>query len=79
MANMPEMAEGGETAAVPIDSVPLVRGVPMEFAPGGKHIILSPLAKPLVAGDHFTLTLCFASGGSRNVDVVVADNLAGAR
>ena len=74
MANMPQMAEDGEMAMVPIDSVALQPGVPVVFKPGGKHFILSPLAKPLVSGDHFTLTLWFASGNSRPVDVLVTDN-----
>jgi periplasmic copper chaperone A len=74
MANMPEMAEDGEMTAVPIDSVPLVAGVPAVFEPGGKHIILSPLADPLVEGGHFKLTMRFASGATRSVDVVVSSN-----
>ena len=74
MANMPAMAEDGEMAMVPIDSVPLTPGVPVVFEPGHKHILLSPLARPLVAGDHFTLTLWFASGISRPVEVLIADN-----
>lgn len=61
-------------AMVPIDSVPLQPGVTVVFQPGGKHILLSPLVKPLVSGDHFTLTLWFASGNSRPVDVLVTDN-----
>lgn len=75
MANMPEMAEDGEMQMMPIDSVPLAKGVSVEFEPGGKHILLSPLAKPLIEGDHFTLTLWFASGVSRPIDVIIADNL----
>ena len=74
MANMPKMGEDGEMAIVPLDSVPLLPGVPVVFEPGGKHIILSPLAGPLVAGAHFAITLWFASGTTRTVDVVVANN-----
>ena len=42
------------------------------FEPGGKHIMLTGLTGPLLAGAHLPLTLTFASGTTLTVDVVVA-------
>lgn len=57
----------------PIDSVDLTAGEPFEFSPGADHIMLTDLAEPLTAGDHFTLTIELGSGRNPSVDVTVAD------
>jgi copper(I)-binding protein len=44
-----------------------------EFAPNGRHVMLSDLAAPLVPGDRFTLTLEFERSGSRRTEVEVVD------
>jgi copper(I)-binding protein len=41
------------------------------LAPQGLHLMLMGLEKPLVAGEHFPLTLHFAKGGDRVVEVSV--------
>ncbi len=41
------------------------------LAPQGLHLMLMNLRRPLVAGEHFVVTLTFAQAGAREVDVVV--------
>lgn len=74
MPNMPEMSTGGQMTMVPVDSVPLAAGRPVAFEPGGKHVMLTDLAAPLVAGDTFTVTFTLASGATLPVEVTVSDN-----
>ena len=49
-------------------------GEKIEFAPGGLHIMLMGLKKPLVVGQTFELELLFEVGGTRKVVVTVRDN-----
>jgi copper(I)-binding protein len=69
----------GATTAVPqmsmspVDSIDLKAGTPLELKPGGYHIMLMELAKPLKVGDTITLTLTLAKGGDIKVDVPVLD------
>jgi copper(I)-binding protein len=69
----------GATTAVPqmsmspVDSIELKAGTATELKPGGYHIMLMELAKPLKVGDTITLTLTLAKGGDIKVDVPVLD------
>lgn len=73
MPNMPDMTTpGSEMTMTPLDSVELPAGTAVVFEPGGKHIMLTGLTGPLLAGAHLPLTLTFASGTTLTVDVVVA-------
>jgi len=52
-------------------ALPLPAGETVELKPGGYHIMLLDLARPLSAGDKVTLTLVVEEGRRRsNVDVV---------
>jgi periplasmic copper chaperone A len=42
-----------------LKSVDLQRGEKVMLKPGGKHIMLTGLNRPLIEGDHFALTLTF--------------------
>ncbi|HXC27088.1 MAG TPA: copper chaperone PCu(A)C [Stellaceae bacterium] len=55
-----------------VDGVDLPAGQAVALKPGGYHIMLSGLAKPLQEGDSFPLTLNFAKAGARQVTVNVA-------
>jgi periplasmic copper chaperone A len=55
----------------PVAGVDIPAGQPVTLAPGGYHIMLMGLAKPLTAGQSFPLTLTFAKAGTRTVDVAV--------
>jgi len=46
-------------------------GERIEFKPGGHHVMLIGLMKPLVEGQVFELKLVFEVSGARNVRVVV--------
>ncbi len=48
-------------------------GEKIEFAPGGYHVMLMGLKKPLVAGRKFELELLFEVAGPRRVAVVIRD------
>lgn len=54
-----------------LDSVGIPAGGQAVFAPGGNHIMLFGLQKPLVAGERFPLTLQFEHAGKVEVDVQV--------
>jgi copper(I)-binding protein len=75
MPNMPDMASAtGEMTMVPLERVALPAHRKVEFAPGAKHVMLTGLATPLVAGSHFVLTLRFAHAAPMDVSVEVRDN-----
>ena len=48
-------------------------GENVEFAPGGLHVMLMGLKKPLVAGKTFELELAFEVAGPRRVVVSIRD------
>jgi hypothetical protein len=55
-----------------VDGIDLPAGQPVALKPGGYHIMLTGLAKPLEVGQSFPLTLDFAKAGAHQVTVSVA-------
>jgi copper(I)-binding protein len=55
----------------PIAGVDIPAGQKVTLAPGGMHIMLVGLKKPLTAGQSFPLALTFAKAGTRTVEVTV--------
>ncbi len=55
----------------PVAGIDIPAGRPVSLAPGGLHIMLVGLKKPLQAGQSFPLTLTFAKAGARTVNVSV--------
>jgi periplasmic copper chaperone A len=53
------------------DAIDLPPGQKVTLKPGGYHIMLTGLAKPLAEGESFPLTLDFAKTGARQVTVSV--------
>jgi copper(I)-binding protein len=51
----------------------ILSGSTLEFSPGGKHIMLAGLQKPLNVGDKFTLSLTFENNKVMRVPVEVKD------
>ena len=49
-------------------------GEKIDFAPGGLHIMLMGLKKPLMAGRKFELEMLFEVGGAQKVVVIVRRN-----
>jgi copper(I)-binding protein len=54
-----------------VDGIDLPAGKAVSLKPGGYHIMLTGLAKPLKEGDTFPLILDFAKAGDRQVNVSV--------
>jgi periplasmic copper chaperone A len=54
-----------------VEGLDLPAGQQVTLKPGGYHIMLTGLAKPLVEGQSFPLTLNFAKAGERQVTVNV--------
>jgi periplasmic copper chaperone A len=55
----------------PIAGIDIPANQPVTLAPGGLHIMLEGLAKPLKPGQSFPLTLTFDKAGMRTVNVAV--------
>lgn len=67
--------DSGDVATMTqIEALPIAAGETITFEPGGNHIMLIELAKPLQRAERFELTLAFQSGRSLLVPVTVADN-----
>ena len=64
-------ATGGMSRMRAVEGLAVPAGKTVNLAPQGLHLMLMGLAKPLVAGERFPLTLRFAHGGDRTVDVRV--------
>jgi periplasmic copper chaperone A len=71
------MNESGIVRMRPVEAIPLEPGKKVALEPGGLHIMLERLKRPLKEGDSFPLTLTFEKGGTRQLDVRVEK--AGAR
>lgn len=70
--------EDGMMAMRPVDSVALNPGEYVKLEPGGHHIMLFGLKKPLKAGEQFALTLEFEESPPMEVVVTVQPLGAGA-
>ncbi|MGE0877350.1 MAG: copper chaperone PCu(A)C [Acidimicrobiia bacterium] len=78
MAGMPASGAASTMAGVmkmaPVSSIEVPAGKVVKLEPGGYHVMLLDLAKPLTTGQNFTLTLTFAGLGTVEVPVVVRAN-----
>jgi periplasmic copper chaperone A len=61
----------GEISMSRVGSVSLPPSRRIDFAPGGRHVMLVGLVRPLKAGDVLALRLRFETAGLRTVDVPV--------
>ena len=72
MAHLHTVEESGGVATMrPVDGVAVPAGARVMLAPKGTHIMLMGLARPLVAGETFTLVLRFEKAGEQTVRVTV--------
>lgn len=71
MAHSTGMSGSGMMEMKPVSSVSIPAGKTVKFEPGGYHVMLVDLAKPLTAGQKFTLTLTFEKAGKVDVPVEV--------
>jgi copper(I)-binding protein len=80
MAGMDGMDDSSDDTMAPVmqmqevDRIDLPAGTAVALAPGGYHVMLLDLVKPLELGDTFTLTLTFEKAGTREVTVTVRDD-----
>ena len=56
----------------PVAGLPIEAGRPIALTPGGYHIMLMQLTKPLADGDRFPLTLTFEKAGAVTATVTVS-------
>jgi copper(I)-binding protein len=63
--------EGGVMKMMRVEEVTLDPGRKVELKPGGEHIMLMGLKRPLKEGERFPLTLTFRKAGQREVEVRV--------
>jgi hypothetical protein len=63
--------QGGVMRMRAVPSIPVPAGRAVTLAPGGLHIMLMGLKRPLAAGDSFPLTLTFERAPPVTVDVPV--------
>ena len=66
------LQEGGMMKMRQVDKIEINPGKPTLLQPGGLHIMLIGLKKPLVAGQKFTLLLNFANAGQVPAEVAVS-------
>jgi copper(I)-binding protein len=57
-----------------VDQIDIVAGTALELKPGGYHVMLMKLVKPLVTGETFKVTLNFTKAGAVVVDVPVLED-----
>ena len=57
-----------------VESVAVPAAAQVEFKPGGHHVMMFDMTKPLVAGEQFPLTLRFEKAGEITVEVDVRDD-----
>jgi copper(I)-binding protein len=62
---------GGVMKMAPEARTPIPAGGRVSFAPGGRHLMLIGLKRPLKVGDRVAATLKFASGATLKVGFVV--------
>jgi len=55
----------------PVENIPVAAGGTTELKPGGLHIMLMMLKKPLVAGEQLNITLNFEDGSSKQIQAEV--------
>ena len=64
---------GGNMTMQEVESIPVKTGEMLELEPGGYHVMLMGLTKPLVTGETVSVTLTFAKAGAVVVQVPVQE------
>ncbi|MEY4173861.1 MAG: hypothetical protein RI900_1026 [Actinomycetota bacterium] len=73
MGTATTMVGMGEMTMQPVDTIDLPAGTAVSLKPGGYHIMLMNLAKPLEKGSSITLTLLLKTAGKLVIDLPVLD------
>ena len=67
------MGDGDSMKMQEVDKIEIVAGTPTELKPGGYHVMLMNLVKPLELGTEVSVTLKFAKAGDLVVTVPVLE------
>lgn len=70
----PDSTMAPEMKMQEVDEIALPAGKKVELRPGGYHIMLMQLSKPLEAGSTFDITLVFRNAGEKVVAFTVRDD-----
>jgi copper(I)-binding protein len=65
-------SSGGVMSMAAVPEIALPPGETVRLSPGGTHLMLFRIARPLRPGDTFPLTLTFERAGSITIDTVTA-------
>jgi copper(I)-binding protein len=72
--DMPTTTMGGGSMTMrEVKRIELPAGMPVELKPGGYHVMLIDLVKPLEVGDTVTLNLLFENAGTKMVTATVRE------
>jgi copper(I)-binding protein len=71
MAPSSSSADTDMTTMQEVTSIPVSGDATFKLQPGGYHVMLMDLAKPLTKGEHFDVTFQFEHGPSKTVSVTV--------
>ena len=77
MLHTTAIGDDGVMKMRPVEAIEVPAGGEVRLEPGGPHIMLMGVHEPLMAGEHFPLTLSFERAGDVTVTVPVADIAAG--
>ncbi|MFN8104070.1 MAG: copper chaperone PCu(A)C [Acidimicrobiia bacterium] len=69
-----QMGSGQMAGMQEVQRVAIPAGGSVQLAPGGYHVMLIDLAKPLAVGDTFELTLEFEKAGAKTVTVTAQES-----
>ncbi len=70
------LQEGGVSKMQPVEGIPVSADTPAKLEPGGYHVMLIGLEKPLEDGGAVPLTLTFERAGEVTLDVPVSKDIA---
>jgi copper(I)-binding protein len=73
MEGMTEDTMAPAMEMVPVGKIELPAGEAVSLTPGGLHLMLLELPKPLELDQTFTMTLTFENAGTQDVEVTVRD------
>lgn len=65
--------DGGVMRMRPVDAYDIAADTPLRLEPGASHVMLMGLGAPLVAGEHFSVTLTFEQAGAIEAEVTVRE------
>jgi periplasmic copper chaperone A len=75
MAGMDHSTDGADATMTPLTAIDVLANEPTALEPKGRHILLTDLVQPLVAGQRFTMTLNFVIASPIAVEVTVTSKV----